>query len=810
MKKIILTVMCLVMTALPIGIQADQLQYSAYSSIGFGPLEGELTSPRAIGADENGRVFVIDAASRKGLVFQSNGSYFKSIAVPEDVDMDKLCPNISVYMGMVAYANGKLVHLASSTGEVSTVFGIGTKFITEVISVRLMDDLSLLVLDKVNGLLLFDKQGNFVKQIVQQGKLPSLPNLISFDLSPKKEIVALSMTLEEPKGEEGSPEPNRNSIVQISLFDSSFNFKSTFKVKTDDSFSPLKGQIAWVGDSKLALLTTDVSGIIEFDTNGTVLSEILKGGMSLIKTFQPAKDKYFTFNQTEFMSISKDGKQTTVLAKFEKETMKFGSIDQIASCGEGLAVFDSSRNDIQFFSQKGFSGIKAYDGIADIILFSDSSGRSCTLNNSSKVVKIYSCDGRQIDSYEFEPKIDTLTKISKGQGEEVLGVSEQLNTVSRISKDGFFIGHVGTAGNEENQFINPVDAFAGPDKNFYILEKSGKIKVYDGKNNFVRQISMPSDKTKLVEPNSMTLLPSGEIMVSDTGNNRLVVFNFDGSFSYSIGSASPALAKTKKGDYFSNIGTFSKPGTIVAIGDSIYVADKGNLRIQILKKDKVSPKISVDKQAIDFGKVTDGIKSETITIKNSGTGILEGSAVCDSLWVELPKRTFTGNTVKLEVRLLADKVPYWNEKTAEIVINSNGGLIKVTVSATKTGKLVKLQIASNKAFVDGLETPLQVAPMLLNGNTMVPLRFIGEVLGAQVDWNGEEKKVTYSLGKQVVVLWIGKKEALVNGSTLQMSAAPTIVSGKTLVPLRFIGEALGASVEWIAASKTILIYYPPK
>lgn len=810
MKKFVLTLTCLVMIALPMGAHAEQLQYSAYSSIGFGPLEGELTSPRAIGADENGRIFVIDAASRKGLVFQSSGAYFKSVAVPEEVDMDKLCPNISVYLGMVAYADGRLVHLASSTGEVSTVFGVGSRFITEPVSVRLLDDLSLLVLDKTNGLLLFDRQGNFSRQVILPGRLPSLPNILSFDVSPTKDIAALSMVLEEPKGEEGTPEPNRNSIVQVSLFDSNYNFKSSFKVKTDESYSPLNGQIGWVGDSRLALLTTDVSGITEFDLNGNVLSEILKGGVVMTRAFQPSKDRYFTFNQTEFLSISKDGKQTTVLAKFEKESMKFGSIDQITSCGEGLAVFDSSRNDIQFFTQKGFSGLKSYDGITDIVLFSDPSGRSCTFNNSSKTVKVYSCDGKQIGSYEFDPKIESLTRISRGLGDEVIGISSSLNAVSRISKDGFFIGQVGNAGNEEGQFTNPVDAFAGPDKNFYILEKSGKIKVYDGKNAFVRQIVMPSDKTGLVEPNGMVLLPSGEIMVSDTGNNRLVVFNFDGSFSYTIGSASPAMAKTKKGDYFANIGTFSKPGAIVVNGDSIYVADRGNLRVQVLRKEKVSPKISVDRQSIDFGKVTDGIKSETITIKNTGTGMLEGSAVCDSPWIELPKKTFTGNSIKLEIRLIADKVPFWNEKATEIVINSNGGLTKVTVNATKTGKLVKLQIASNKAYVDGVETSLQVAPMLIGGSTMVPLRFIGEVLGAKVDWNGDEKKVTYTLGKQVVVLWIGKKEALVNGATLSMSAAPTIVSGKTLVPLRFIGEALGASVEWVASSKTILIYYPPK
>ncbi|MEZ4812348.1 MAG: copper amine oxidase N-terminal domain-containing protein [Caldisericia bacterium] len=47
-----------------------------------------------------------------------------------------------------------------------------------------------------------------------------------------------------------------------------------------------------------------------------------------------------------------------------------------------------------------------------------------------------------------------------------------------------------------------------------------------------------------------------------------------------------------------------------------------------------------------------------------------------------------------------------------------------------------------------------------------------------------------------------------NGSVVTMSVAPLIINGRTVVPLRFISEALGASVEWIGATKSIKIYYP--
>lgn len=406
--------------------------------------------------------------------------------------------------------------------------------------------------------------------------------------------------------------------------------------------------------------------------------------------------------------------------------------------------------------------------------------------------------------------MESLNRIVPGINEEFLGLSKEFGCIYRVSKDGFYILKFGSFGSDAGQFTEPVDMLVTMDKSIHVLDSDGMIKVFDQNGKYIRAYGMPDGQKKMSNPESFALLPSGDIMVSDTGNDRIVVFASDGSFKYSMGQTTPAGLKKNIGDYAKDIGTFSHPGQIVVNGQNIYVADTGNMRIQVLRKEKVIPKIAVDRQTIDFGKVTTGMVSEKLVIKNAGNGILEGSVVCDSPWVELSKRTIAGNEVVIEIRCLADKVPYWNEKPAEISINTNGGFIKITISATKVGKKVKLQVNSTKAYINDTETTMTVPPSLVGGNTMVPLRFIGEALEAGVDWNAEEKKVTYTLGSKQVIVWIGKKEAIVDGNPMIMTAAPVIVSGKTLVPLRFIGEALGASVEWIAESKTIFIYYPPK
>lgn len=109
---------------------------------------------------------------------------------------------------------------------------------------------------------------------------------------------------------------------------------------------------------------------------------------------------------------------------------------------------------------------------------------------------------------------------------------------------------------------------------------------------------------------------------------------------------------------------------------------------------------------------------------------------------------------------------------------------------------------------EGNSFALTVPAQAVKGSTYVPMRFIGERLGASIDWNAKEKKVTYVLGLTTVEIWIGKKTAKINGSPVEMPGSPVIVNGATLVPLRFVGSALGASISWDDKTKTATVEYP--
>lgn len=91
-----------------------------------------------------------------------------------------------------------------------------------------------------------------------------------------------------------------------------------------------------------------------------------------------------------------------------------------------------------------------------------------------------------------------------------------------------------------------------------------------------------------------------------------------------------------------------------------------------------------------------------------------------------------------------------------------------------------------------------------NGTTLVPMRAIFEDLGATVEYNSSTKTITANKGSEKITLTVGNKTAYVNtdgvNSSISLSHSAESYKNSTMVPLRFIGEALGATVEWNSTS----------
>lgn len=118
---------------------------------------------------------------------------------------------------------------------------------------------------------------------------------------------------------------------------------------------------------------------------------------------------------------------------------------------------------------------------------------------------------------------------------------------------------------------------------------------------------------------------------------------------------------------------------------------------------------------------------------------------------------------------------------------------------------VVLQVHNPVAMVNGEPHRLDVAPFIDQGRTLVPLRFIGEQLGADIEWDGVERRVTYRRPGTEVILWLERANALVNGEATILDVAPKVVDGRTVVPLRFVATALGAATEWDGVTRSVTI-----
>jgi len=111
-----------------------------------------------------------------------------------------------------------------------------------------------------------------------------------------------------------------------------------------------------------------------------------------------------------------------------------------------------------------------------------------------------------------------------------------------------------------------------------------------------------------------------------------------------------------------------------------------------------------------------------------------------------------------------------------------------------------------KLFIRGQQPDFKGAPPVIeNGRTLVPLRIIAENLGAQIGWDPDNRKVTIVNGNVNINLVIGNNNAVINGKKVSLDVPPSIKNNRTMVPLRFISEHLGAQVDWDEATQTITV-----
>jgi len=96
-----------------------------------------------------------------------------------------------------------------------------------------------------------------------------------------------------------------------------------------------------------------------------------------------------------------------------------------------------------------------------------------------------------------------------------------------------------------------------------------------------------------------------------------------------------------------------------------------------------------------------------------------------------------------------------------------------------------------------------------NSRTLIPVRFVSEELGATVEWNQEKKEVTITKEDKIIKLIINKKNAFVNDEEIILDTKAILKNSRTFVPVRFISETLGTTVKWDQETQSVLITSDP-
>lgn len=114
---------------------------------------------------------------------------------------------------------------------------------------------------------------------------------------------------------------------------------------------------------------------------------------------------------------------------------------------------------------------------------------------------------------------------------------------------------------------------------------------------------------------------------------------------------------------------------------------------------------------------------------------------------------------------------------------------------------------SVRVFVDGAEVQFPDQKPIINSDnrTLVPVRFVSEALGADIEWIALTRTVKVDYQDKTILLEVGLKQAVIGTSIITLDTKAEIVGDRTMVPLRFVSECLDAEVEWDGDEQAVYI-----
>ncbi len=637
---------------------------------------------------------------------------------------------------------------------------------------------------------------------------------------------------------------------RIELFDPNFNFLKEWGIK---DLEP--GQLSFpkgVGlghNNEIYVSDSAQSVISKFDFKGKFIKKIGKMGLYDGMLYAPSRifidqeERIFVADSlnNRIQVFSKEGELIFKFGEQGTESGQFLTPEDICIDNRGtIYVADTQNNRIQVFNKEGKFRFKYGKEGYKPGEFKYPTGLI------KKNGKLYVADSGNSRIQIFRILPDNLEFLSSfgSQGTE----TGQFRWPRDVDVDDEGNIYVADSANHRIQVFN------GDGKFMTMFGGYGGPKTYAKP---IRKIDYTTEPNRLFKPFSLCI-KGDTCIIADSGNCRIIkiplsIFGYGphlvvSSEELNFGEVSTGLSETKI-ITISNSGTGTLEGTLssenswISIDPTTFNSNETDIKITvsttglevnktyqgliriesnggsakigvIMKVAPCCPSLSIDPMAFDLGKLNKGtIVEKIMKIRNAKRGLLKGVITPRADWITVDPSSWVGNSIDVKVTIDTHDLDYDRSYTSEIYINSNGGdfgvPVKVYINPIKSTIVIKLRIGDENAYVNDVLHKLDVPPFIdkSTGRTMVPLRFIGEALLAEVKWDPAERKVTYKLEGRVIELWIDMKMARVNGKPVEVDPPPRIVNGRTVVPLRFVSENLGAEVSWEPETQTITITY---
>ena len=152
--------------------------------------------------------------------------------------------------------------------------------------------------------------------------------------------------------------------------------------------------------------------------------------------------------------------------------------------------------------------------------------------------------------------------------------------------------------------------------------------------------------------------------------------------------------------------------------------------------------------------------------------------------------------------LAAEKCKEYGIKAVDFNGNIISGSTETPQPTTSSQETKNDEIS---VILNGNNLSFDQTPVIENGTTLVPMRAIFEAMGASVEWDGATQTVTSVKDDTTISLTLNKETATVNSNSISLAVPAKLINGNTMVPLRFVSESLGAEVNWDGTSRTITI-----